>query len=297
MYADPSLIFLFKRGLTPAIPRNLFKTVRSCSIKLLRWVLETQAMSTADQVKEDYHKHAKTYDQDYIILPVGCLESELMKNALGDTTGLVILDLGGGSGIHAREAIDAGAARVDIVDISPEMLAVAMDAEKNLGREGRIRTFEADVSKPMDHLRLETYDVVMANWVFDHAGTVENLEGMWQNIAKFLKPGAKFLGIRVEDPWGPSLRGKYGVRYKNIREITDGVAYTVEMLNDPPWEFEGTSLEISFSGSLELHEKYGLENVSVVPCDNTESVNKDPEFWKLFLEHPPYAVIQGFKKA
>ncbi|OAG01062.1 methyltransferase-like protein [Paraphaeosphaeria sporulosa] len=252
-------------------------------------------MSTADQVKEDYHKHAETYG-GYNVLPAGVLESQIIKNALGDATGLVILDLGGGSGIHAREAIDAGAQRVDIVDISPEMMKVATDTEKSLGRDGRIRTFEGDVSKPMDHLPLETYDVVMANWVFDHAGTVEVLEGMWQNVVKYLKPGAKFLGIHAEDPRRPSLNGKYGVRNSNFREIPGGIAYTVEMLNDPPWKFEGTSLEISFSGSFELHEKYALENVSVVPYDNTEAVKQDPEFWKLFLEHPFYAVVQGFKK-
>ncbi|KAL5466525.1 hypothetical protein PMIN06_000124 [Paraphaeosphaeria minitans] len=143
----------------------------------------------------------------------------------------------------------------------------------------------------MDHLALETYDVVMANWVFDHAGSIEALECMWQNVVKHLKPGAKFLGIHSEDPRGPSLRGKYGFHAKNFKEIPGGIAYTVEMLNDPPWEFEGTSLEISFSGSFELHEKYGLENVSVVPYADTEAVKKDPEFWQLFLEYPPYAVV------
>ena len=253
-------------------------------------------MSTENQVKEDYQKHAETYS-GYNILPAGRLESAIIKSALGDCTGLKVLDLGGGSGIHAREAIDAGAQRVDIVDISLEMMQIATDTEKSLGRDGRLRTFEGDVSKPIDHLPLETYDVVMANWVFDHAGSIETLEGMWQNISKYLKPGAKFIGIRGADPRNPCfLDGKYGFHTKNIRDIPGGLAYTVEMRNDPPWEFEGTSLEISFSGSFELHEKYGLEHVSVVPCEDNEIVKSDPEFWQLFLENPPYAVVQGFKR-
>lgn len=138
------------------------------------------------------------------------------------------------------------------------MMTVATNAEKTLGCEGHLRTFEADVSKPMDHLRLETYDVIMANWVFDHAESFETLEGMWENIVRFLKPGAKFLGIRSEDPRGPSLQGKYGVNNKNIREIPGGIAYTVEMLTDPPWDFEATSLEISFSGHLSCMRSMAL---------------------------------------
>jgi SAM-dependent methyltransferase len=252
-------------------------------------------MSTADQVKEDYKTSADTYG-GYGILPIGLIESQIIKNALGDATGLVILDLGGGTGVHAREAIDAGAQRIDIVDISPEMMKIATDMEKSLGREDRIRTFEGDVSKSLDHLPLESYDIVMANWVFDHAGSVEVLEGMWRNIAKYLKPRAMFLGIRAEDPKGPAFKGKYGVRNKNFKEIPGGLGYTVEMLNEPVWEFEATSMKFSFSGSFEMHEKYGLKDVSVVPYANTDTVKKDPEFWKLFLEHPPFAVVQGYNK-
>ncbi|KAF9729222.1 hypothetical protein PMIN01_12912 [Paraphaeosphaeria minitans] len=116
-------------------------------------------MSTAERVKEDYRKHAETYG-GYNNLPAGLLESQIIKNALGDANGLVILDLGGGSGIHAREAIDAGAQRVDIVDISPEM-KFATDTEKSLGRDGRIRTFEGDVSKRWTIWRLR---LTMSSW-------------------------------------------------------------------------------------------------------------------------------------
>jgi SAM-dependent methyltransferase len=296
-YANPSFQYQFKRGLLPITAFNFLhhSNVEFAHFGLFRTYSTIHAMSTADQVKEDYKTSADTYG-GYGTLPIGLIESQIIKNALGDATGLIILDLGGGSGVHAREAIDAGAQRIDIVDISPEMMKIATDTEKSIGRKGRIRTFEADVSKPMDHLPLETYDVVMANWVFDHAGNVGVLEGMWENIAKYLKPGAMFLGIRAEDPRGPALTGQYGVRNKNIKEIPGGIGYTVEMLNDPVWEFEATSMEISFSGSFEMHEKYGLKDVSVVPYANTDAVRKDPEFWQLFLEHPPFAVVQGYKK-
>jgi hypothetical protein len=55
------------------------------------------------------------------------------------------------------------------------MLEVGIEIEQKLGREGKIRWFEADASKAMHHLPLmpEGYDIVMCNWLFDHAETDE----------------------------------------------------------------------------------------------------------------------------
>lgn len=44
------------------------------------------------------------------------MENQLHGIALGDLTGLTVLDLGGGAGLRARQAIDHGAAAVDVVD-------------------------------------------------------------------------------------------------------------------------------------------------------------------------------------
>ena len=46
------------------------------------------------------------------------LEKEVVGRMLGDCTGYRVLDVAGGSGNHARSAIDAGATHVDVVDIS-----------------------------------------------------------------------------------------------------------------------------------------------------------------------------------
>ncbi|KAF3004425.1 hypothetical protein E8E13_010385 [Curvularia kusanoi] len=251
-------------------------------------------MATASQVKTEYTKVAEAYE-DFGSLPVGLLESQLIKKALGDVNGLVVLDLGGGSGIHARDAINAGAERVDIVDISPQMMKLAMEKEKVLGREDRIRVLEADVSKPLDHLKLGTYDVVMANWVFDHAGNLEMLEGMWRNVNQHLKPGGKFVSIRAGDPRGPALQGKYGMRFKDVKDVPGGATYTVQVPNEPPWDFEAASMEISFSGSFSMHEKYGLTNLCHVAYSSAHAVQSDPEFWKLFIEHPAFFVDLGYK--
>lgn len=253
-------------------------------------------MPVTDQVKTDYDKSAVTYN-DYSTLPSGQLELQLIKVALGDCTGLAILDLGGGTGLHARSAMDQGADSVDIVDISAGMLRIGQDMAKSLGREHSMRFFEADVSRSLAHVPLrEEYDLVMANWIFSFADTRELLQGMFHNIVRFLKPGGRFVGVRDADPYSPALEsGKYGGSCKWVEEIPGGVKYLCVINCTPPIEFEGCSLELIYSGSTAIYEEFGLTDVSVVPYESAELVRKDPGFWKLFLERPNLAVVQAVK--
>ena len=124
--------------------------------------------------KPQYDSIAKSY-ASYDSLPLAKLEQELVTKAIGDCTNLTVLDLGGGNGQYARKAIELGAELVDVVDISFAMLEVGIEIEQKLGRVGKIRWFEADAAKAMHHLPLmpDGYDVVMCNWLFDHAETNE----------------------------------------------------------------------------------------------------------------------------
>lgn len=255
-------------------------------------------MPAFEELKKEYNIAAAGYN-DFGSLPGGQLESQLIKIALGDCAGLAILDLGGGTGVHAREAIELGAASVDLVDLSPGMLEISQKIEKSLGREKVMRFFEADVSKPLSHLPLREngYDVVMGNWIFSYADSMELLEGMFQNIVDYLKPGGRFVGVRDANPKGAALTsGKYGAIYKDLKEYPGGVRYRCVLLCTPPIEFESSPLEVVYSGSTELHEKFGLTDVEIVPCESTEVVQKDPEFWKEFLEKPCLAVVKAVKK-
>ncbi|KAH8590669.1 methyltransferase-like protein [Bisporella sp. PMI_857] len=237
------------------------------------------------QVKKEYDEQATTYES-LTQLPLGLLEQELVGSAIGDCTGLAVLDLGGGTGLRARDAIARGAASVDVVDVSPEMLA---SGRASLGGEPKIRWFEADVSKPLSHLAdlKEGYDLVMANWVFDHAESVPALEGMWANVSAYAKPGGRFMGIRSDDPWGKVLLdGRYGVKFK----------YEVFLEGKSIMEFEASSMEISYSGSTELHEKYGFENVVVEDIGKSKLLKDDPEYWALWIEEPSFKVVSARKR-
>ncbi|EMR64092.1 putative protein (sam-dependent methyltransferases) protein [Eutypa lata UCREL1] len=263
-------------------------------------------MESFDQVQKDYDDQAGTYAA-YTTKPYGILETQLMRSALGDCAGARVLDLGGGTGIRARQALDLGAASVDVVDLSPGMVQVGEKKEEEEeeeeaveGRDDTIRWFTADVSKSLEHLKLrDAYDLVMANWVFDHARSVDELEGMWRNVAARLRPGGRFVGIRACDPRRPAFgngEARYGVTYKDFVEIPGGLRFRYILHSDPPIEFEAASMEVSYSGSTEMHERFGLCDVQVEPYGSAEIVGEDPEYWALFLEAPPMAVVKARKK-
>ena len=227
------------------------------------------------------------------------LENELVQMALGDCTGLKILDLGGGSGLHARHALDAGAAWVDVVDVSQSMLDVGKSIEDKASRN-RIGWHLADISKPMAEqvpdIPKEGYDVVMAIWPFDHARTVQELEGMWQNVATYMKPGGRFAGVRVANPYAESAKsGKYGSQFSHHEEIPDGVKYECAILATPRFAFEATSMKASYSGSSEIPEKYGITDLRVLHPEETRTVQNDPGFWETMVEDPHFVAFTAKK--
>ncbi|KAK3319534.1 S-adenosyl-L-methionine-dependent methyltransferase [Cercophora scortea] len=252
-------------------------------------------MTTAE--KTQYNPIATAY-ATISDLPLSQIEYQLIASALGDCTGLTILDLGGGSGVHARRAVELGAALVDVVDISSEMLRIGEEIEAKLSRKDRIRWFAADASKPLSsHLGdSATYDIVMANWVFDHATSVQDLEGMWTNVATHLKPGGRFLGVRVKNPRAEYLaKGKYGVTFTGLEEIEGGVKYTVGCLTEPPFGFEATSMEETLVMSDEIGKRMGLVEFATVDPREMEVVKKDEEFWGEFVEDPSCVVVVAKK--
>ncbi|KAI5925099.1 methyltransferase-like protein [Camillea tinctor] len=258
-------------------------------------------MASPEQLRKEYEEQADSYD-NLASVPLGVIERELFNSALGTCPGATVLDLGGGTGLRARQAITAGAVSVDVVDISPEMLQVGQAIEAKLKREGVIRYLQGDVAKPLDNLPLLAggYDIVMANWVLDHAHDVAELEGMWANISAQLKPGGRFVGVRSGDPYAPCVAegtGKYGVQYKDWKKVPGGVHFRYQLHADPPLDIEASSMEISYSGSTELHEKYGLCDIENEPFESSEAIRKDPEFWQLFIDNPSFVVVKARKKA
>lgn len=140
--------------------------------QVTNYLYSTMATAPKTQYVESV---AEGYAAAYNSLPLAVLEREMLSKAIGDCAGMTVLDLGGGNGQYARKAVELGAAQVDVIDISPAMLELGQQIETSSGRDSKIRWFEGDATKTLQHLPLlpESYDVVMCNWVFDHASNEE----------------------------------------------------------------------------------------------------------------------------
>ncbi|KAK4451078.1 Ubiquinone/menaquinone biosynthesis C-methyltransferase UbiE [Podospora aff. communis PSN243] len=258
-------------------------------------------MASPDTSRKQYDNVATAYTsvED---LPCSKIEAELIRTALGDCTGLSVLDLGGGSGLHARRAVDAGAASVDVLDISVEMMKVGQDIEVSLGRGDKIKWVAADLGRPLGEqdaakeLKSEGYDIVMANWLFDHATSVEDLKAMWGNVVANLKPGGRFLGVRVKNVHTEFMTyGKYGASFSEIVEIPGGYGYNCNCLTQPPFSFGCTSMADSYTLANEIPKGLGLVDFEVLKPEDTDVAKGDPEFWKDFVADPNLAVVTARK--
>lgn len=258
-------------------------------------------MTTASGNKDQYDEMATEY-KGYAELPMARLEAELIRKALGDCTGLTVLDLGGGSGAHARQAIAAGASRVDVVDISDAMMQIGRDIEAE-SSESRIRWLLADASKPVAEQGVDVpagqYDVAMANWVFDHAHNPDDLRGMWANIVASLKPGGRFVGIRLHVAGGSTEPigdpSKYGYSLTELQEIPGGLGCVATLLTTPPFSFGLTVMEDSFTLANKIPKELGMTNFEVFPYSDAEVIKEDPGFWKDYLESPTFLVLTANK--
>lgn len=251
-------------------------------------------MTTSDNsIEQNYATNASGYDQ-FLSLPLGTLEQELFSLCIKDCHGMKVLDLGGGTGNRARDAIKAVAKDVDVVDISPDMMRLGEEYEKSLGRD-IIKWHHGDASKSLEHLDLGPYDLVIANGVFDHAHNVEELDMMWRNCALYLKPGGMVVANRNNPKSKAAASGKYGVKLGDFEEFLGGFSYRYRMMTEPPLEFESTALDAYYTGSLEVPGKY-FEGFEDVPWEETEVVKMDVEFWREYLEDPILYIFTARKK-
>ena len=247
-------------------------------------------------IDKEYNALAATYNA-IEELPQSALYQEDVKRALGDCTGKAILDLGGGTGLHARNALALGAELVDVVDISPAMLEIGKNIDP---AEKRLRWHVADISKPLTHLPLEKqgYDITMVNWTFDHAKTIADLEAMWQNTARYTKKGGKLISIRMANPRATSAKGvKYGVSFSHIEDIAGGLKYVYTTHIDPPLSCPGTSMSecMDFEKAKLMARRFGFAEWSKVVDEEGEVVKSDPGFWEEHLRDPVWICVVATK--
>ena len=245
-----------------------------------------------------YDSVASVYDVIWQVPACSILLTLLDTNlrALGPWTGASVLDLACGTGIGLRAARALGATTLVGVDISPEMIGVAKQTTPDAALH------VADCSAPLDGLGLAkgSFDLVIGMWLINYAETREQVEGMWANIATYLKPGGRFVGIIQNYKYQPtSVKTlKYGARTSNVEKLPSGtgIKLHVDFDTEPKVEFDCfvTDREYVEAGA----EKAGMRGVEYKQPskeDLTESERGNMQWWAELLEEYPNQLIVARK--
>jgi len=129
----------------------------------------------------------------------------------------------------------------------------------------------------------------MANWVFDHALSVDDLRGMWETLAAYTKPGGKFVGVRV---LGKAIRAayiqeaKYGAGLEDMAEIPGGFACTAVAMTDPPFKFGVTLMADSYDMINKVPHQADFTDCDLLPDEESEIIKSDLGYWKDHLDAP-----------
>jgi ubiquinone/menaquinone biosynthesis C-methylase UbiE len=220
------------------------------------------------------------------------IEYSFMRH-LGQVSGHSILDLACGEGSWARRFKQMGANRVVGVDISEEMLNLALNEETRspLGIEY--------IRKPVQELgKIGEFDLVTASLLLHYASTKDELLRMCQTAYNNLRSGERFLAVnndpRSKGPDPSDAFKKYG--YRNVefpKSLQDGSIIKITLAaGEEQYQFD------NYYYSLETYEwalrTAGFETIDwhrlMIPPEIEQEDGR--AFWEFFLEKSHIIILE-----
>ena len=239
----------------------------------------------------DFNELADTYHQTKENLLKRYSEEPTFMAAIGDLSGLDVLDLACGDGHFTRMFKRAGANRVVGVDIAENMIAGALAAEsaEPLGIEYAVHDV---ASLPAS---LGEYDIVAATYLFHYAPNAAALGAMAQSIAGRLRPNGRLVVVGMS----PALTAehlqpldKYGALISAQTPLGDGDAITVT-IDTPVGPINFSCFHWTWAAYRDAFGTAGLGKIEEYPMFvGDEGVAKyGAEFWAEYLANPALAVF------
>lgn len=231
--------------------------------------------------KEEYDKVAQDYSNLIQQDPVKVYaQYPSVLKMLGDISGQLILDMGCGDGLFAREMAKRGA-HVVAFDISSEQIALAEKASQGMDIEHLIasqETFKPD----------RKFDQVLSAMVLIYAKDKDELRKFFEVAYDSLKSGGTFIMLTVfyDNIIGPRM-------FNRIVRRLEGNAVEVEFYyGDNMFRahaFDYRQEEYEEAAKLAGFDDWSWHDLEVQPNPFPE------EFWKPFNDHKPWK-IGVFKK-
>ena len=198
---------------------NELSLVDTRHIRHIANLWDANAPAWIDAVRHGRDKYRANF-HDLILYPL-----------LGSVDGLDVLDAGCGEGVGARELARRGA-RVVGIDISPVMIAAAMDAEKArpLGIEFFVESFET-----ASCLRSSRFDKIVSVMALMNS---PDLDASLRSFARLLRPEGELV-ISVSHPFNDRPLNNWLYDYS---DRPTGMLATEYFRTEPweeEWEFNG----------------------------------------------------------
>ena len=238
-------------------------------------------MDAYDAIAEEYRDSKQLPFREH-------LERYTLFQLLGDLRGTTVLDMACGEGFYTRLLKRAGASEVTGVDISAEMIRLAEDHETQHPHGCSYVQADAAAFQPEGPV-----DLVVAVYLFNYAGTAEQLGRFCRACHDALRPGGRLVGVNdnVRNvPTGTASLTKYGLKRSCPNPAAEGdvIRYTITNADGRPFQFDNFYLAPETYGSA--FQQAGFQEFRWVDLRPSPSQSGNP-FWDDFLSNPPIAAF------
>lgn len=220
------------------------------------------------------------------------LEAPSFIKAVGDVSNKKIIDFACGEGYYTRILKNLGANSVTGLDLSPEMidLAIAQEQQKPLG----IKYLVADASKSKI---IGQFDIATAVFLFNYAEDIETLKNMLMNVSQNLKSDGRLVSI-VPNPNFVNGRGDtkpYGYVLEAVAKSSTSIKSKMTFIGDESFSILFTQWSqyiyesiLSDLGFREVHWSHFTVS--------EDGINKyGNEFWITTLNNPKSIILSAIK--
>ena len=238
-------------------------------------------------VADEYDRIGQQYKESKQLPFRHYVEAHSMFGLLPDLAGRSVVDLACGDGIYARKLMRAGARRVVGVDISPEMIALAEQAEA-IEPIGVCYVLADAATVTLD----EQFDVALCSYLFNYARSRAELGTLIESVHRLLRPGGVVVGCN-DYPDNPRTHfdryRPYGFIKIGNRERHEGDTVTYRFFNPDGSYFELDNYFLPTEAYRHEFTQAGFASFDwVMPEASPEGLEAfPPGFWDAYVESPP----------
>ena len=212
------------------------------------------------------------------------IERYTLFELLGDIREHDVLDMACGDGFYTRLLKRAGASQVTGVDISMEMIRLAVHEETRNPLGCTYLQADAAAFAPA-----EPVDLVVATYLLNYARTRERLLRFCQVFHDALRPGGRFVGVNDNvrnPPVGTISCKKYGLQKSCPPRPKEGDVILYTITNEDGQRFEFDNFYLEPSTYERAFRAAGFRDFRWVELSLHPSQHGNP-FWDDFMASPP----------